>query len=67
MTDPLKKTYTDYLELGYEVVSSYSVEGHHFHILQSNENVVIAQIPHAKVIAGSFLMDADVQITRVIK
>jgi len=67
MTDPLKKTYTDYLELGYEVVSAYSAEGFHFQILQSKENVVIAQMPHTKVIAGGFLMDSDIQITRVIK
>ncbi|MDB2438054.1 hypothetical protein N9W89_05020 [Hellea sp.] len=67
MSDPIKKTYTDYLELGYEVVSAYFADGFHFQILQSKENVVIAQMPHAKVIAGSFLMDSDVQITRVMK
>lgn len=67
MSDPLKKTYADYLALGYDVVSAYYADGFHFQILQSKENVVIAQMPHAKIIADGFLMDSDVQITRVMK
>ena len=67
MSDSLKKTYSDYLGLGYEVVSAYYAEGFHFQILQSKENVVIAQMPHAKVVEGSFLKDSDVQITRLMK
>lgn len=67
MSDSLAKTYADYLGLGYEVVSAYYAEGFHFQILQSKENVVIAQMSHAKVIAGGFLMDSDVQMTRLLK
>ncbi len=74
MSDPLKKTYSDYLELGYSVVASYFADGFHFQVLQSkNElfqstnDVVIAQIPHDKVISDGFVMDGDVQITRIMK
>lgn len=67
MSEPLKKTYADYLGLGYQVVSGYYAEGFHFQVLQSNEDVVIAQISHTNVVAGGFIRDADVQITRVVK
>lgn len=67
MSQPLKKTYADYLGLGYEVVSAYFADGFHFQILQSNEDVVIAHMPHDKIMADGFLSDADVQITRVMK
>ena len=67
MSDPLKKTYADYLALGYQVVSGYYADGFHFQVLQSNEDVVIAHMPHAKILADGFMMDADVQITRVMK
>ena len=67
MSDPLKKTYSDYLGLGYQVIASYYADGFHFQVLQSNEDVVIAHMPHDKILADGFLMDADVQITRVMK
>ena len=67
MSDPLKKTYTDYLGLGYQVTSSYFADGFHFQVLQSNEDVVIAHMPHDKIMADGFVMDADVQITRFMK
>jgi len=74
MSDPLKKTYGDYLELGYSVVASYFADGFHFQVLQSkNElfqstnDVVIAQIPHVKIITDGFVMDDNVQITRFMK
>ncbi|WP_409433645.1 hypothetical protein ACJ3XI_03810 [Litorimonas sp. RW-G-Af-16] len=67
MSDPLKKTYADYLGLGYQVVASYFADGHHFQVLQSNEDVVIAHMPHGKIMADGFLSDSDVQITRIMK
>ncbi|WP_371397960.1 hypothetical protein [Fretibacter rubidus] len=63
----MKKTYSDYLGLGYEVVSAYFADGYHFQVLQSKEDVVIAHMPHGKIMADGFLMDSDVQITRVMK
>jgi len=67
MNDPLKKTYSDYLGLGYQVVSSHFADGHHFQILQSKDDVVIAHMQHDKIMADGFLMDGDVQITRIMK
>lgn len=63
----MKKTYMDYLALGYEVVSAYQADGFHFHVLQSKDDVVIAHMPHGKIMADGFMMDADVQITRFMK
>ena len=67
MSDPLKKTYSDYLALGYQVASSHFADGHHFQVLQSKEDVVIAHMPHDKIMADGFLNDSDVQITRFLK
>lgn len=67
MSSPLKKTYSDYLALGYEVVSGYFADGFHFQVLQSNEDVIIAHMPHGKVLADGFMLDADIQITRFMK
>lgn len=67
MSDPVRKTYTDYLALGYDVVSAYYADGFHFQILQSKENVVIAQMAHDKVTASGFMMDSDIVMTRIMK
>lgn len=67
MSEPLKKTYSDYLALGYAVVSGYEADGYHFQVLQSKGSVVIAHMPHAKIMADGFILDADVQITRFMK
>ncbi len=65
--DPLKKTYLDYIGRGYEVVSAYQADGFHFHVLQCNDDVVIAHMPHEKIMADGFMMDHDVTITRFMK
>ncbi|MEP3654882.1 MAG: hypothetical protein ABJO36_08295 [Litorimonas sp.] len=67
MSDPLKKTYSDYLALGYQVTSAYFADGFHFQVLQSNEDVVIAHMPHGKIMSDGFVLDSDVQITRFMK
>jgi len=67
MTETAKKSYADYLALGYEVVAAYYAEGFHFQVLQLNEDVVIVQMSHADVIAGAFLVAGDALITRLIK
>jgi hypothetical protein len=67
MSDALKKTYSDYIALGYAVVSGYQADGFHFQVLQGKNDVVIAHMPHAKIMADGFVLDADVQITRFMK
>lgn len=67
MSEPLKKTYIDYLALGYQVVSAYHADGFHVQVLQSDDDVVIAHMPHGKIIEDGFMMDQDVQITRFMK